>query len=1011
MTDRLSLDIPHNSTSSHVRTRSIPFVLCLVFLLVSGRCAMAATSTPSFSTGTGTYHASPTQTISEATSGAVVHYTTNGTTPTASSAVYTAPITITVTETIQAIAVSSGGVASGINSATFTVVPALTPSFSTGTGTYHAPPAVKISDGTSCAAIYYTSNGSTPSTASTLYTGPITVGSTATLQAIAVCPGGSSSTVVSATYTIAPALTPSFSTGTGSYRVPPTVAISDGTSGAVIYYTTNGTAPTSASSIYSSPITVSSTTTLKAIAVYPGGPASAIDSATYTITPALTPYFNTGTGTYHAPPTVTISDSTSGAVIYYTTSGSTPTTASSVYSGPITIGSTTTLEAIAVYPGGPASAVDSATYTIASSLTPSFSTGTGTYHAPPTVTISDSTAGAVIYYTTNGSTPTTASSVYSGPITIGSTATLEAIAVCPGGVASAVDSATYTIAPALTPSFSTGTGTYYAPPTVKISDGTSGAVIYYTTNGSTPTASSSVYAGPIFIGSTTMLEAVAIYPGGSASAPASATYTVASALTPSFSTGTGTYYAPPTVKISDGTSGAVIYYTANGTTPTTSSSVYTEPIAVAGTTILEAIAVYPGGSASAPVFATYTVVPAAAPVLSLASGTYEKSVSVSIADATAGAQIYYTTNGATPTVTSAVYSGLITLSNSTTFSSATTLEAVAIYPGGTASSVTVATYNILSGSTPIKGANSTASFLGMNACGLLGDTPWPQVPVGTLRLIGLETNWSTLNPAADTYQFSTLDQEVSLAQANGAQLLYTFVSTPPWAIPTNVPVAAISRLGGVVTVITATPHGMYYNPTYQAADQSSITLAGVADSSFNGTFVLTGTPTADMITFSQAGPDSISTLGSMSAVCGGSWAPNGCAEAPASLESWDQYVTAMVNHVGPGVIHYWELWNEANIAETWRGDPKMLVAMAADAKAIIKSVDPNAMILSPSTTINFETPLECATADPRCGSAWLNNWLAAGGSSSIDAVAFHGYPWWEKRRNRFRAQYLCCNWR
>ena len=263
----------------------------------------------------------------------------------------------------------------------------------------------------------------------------------------------------------------------------------------------------------------------------------------------------------------------------------------------------------------------------------------------------------------------------------------------------------------------------------------------------------------------------------------------------------------------------------------------------------------------------------------------------------------------------------------------------------------------------------------------------------------LETNWSTLNPAVDTYQWSTLDGEVRLAQANAAQLLYTFVSTPPWAIPTNVPVAAISRLGGVVTVITATPHGMYYNPTYQAADQSSITLAGVADSSFNGTFVLTGTPTADTITFSyQAGPDSVSTLGSLSAVCGGSWAPNGCAEAPASLESWDQYVTAMVNHVGPGVIHYWELWNEANIAETWRGDPKMLVAMAADAKAIIKSVDPNAMILSPSTTINFETPYWSAQRLNllRCRKRMAEQ-LACGKphakrSSSIDGVAFHGYP-------------------
>jgi hypothetical protein len=110
------------------------------------------------------------------------------------------------------------------------------------------------------------------------------------------------------------------------------------------------------------------------------------------------------------------------------------------------------------------------------------------------------------------------------------------------------------------------------------------------------------------------------------------------------------------------------------------------------------------------------------------------------------------------------------------------------------------------------------------------------------------------------------------------------------------------------------------------------------------------------------------------------------------MSSWDQYVTELVNHVGPGVIRYWELWNEANISLGWRGDPSTLVTMAADAKAIIKNVDPNAIILSPSTTINFETPTECATADPRCGSNWMNNWLAAGGSKSIDGIAFHGYP-------------------
>jgi hypothetical protein len=704
-----------------------------------------------------------------------------------------------------------------------------------------------------------------------------------------------------------------------------------------------------------------------------------------------TPSFSTGTGTYHAPPTVTIVDGTSGAAIYYTTNGSTPTTASTLYTAPISIGSTTTLEAIAVS-AGVTSPVASATYTVSPAMTPSFSTGTGTYHAPPTVTIVDGTSGSAIYYTTNGSTPTTASTVYTAPITIASTTTLEAIAVYPGGSPSAVASATFTVVPALTPSFSTGTGTYHAPPTVSIVDGTSGSAIYYTTNGSTPTAASTVYKAPITISSTTTLEAIAVYPGGSPSAVASATFTVVPALAPSFSTGTGTYHAPPTVTIVDGTSGSAIYYTTNGTTPTAGSTVYTAPITIGSTTTLEAIAVYPGGSPSAVSSATFTVVPAAVPVLSLASGTYEKSVSVTISDGTPGAVIHYTTNGVTPTSASATYSGAIPFSNSTTFSTTQTLEAVAIYPGGSASAAASATYTVLSASTPIHGANSGSSFLGMNVIGLLDGTPWPLVPVGTVRLMGLETGWGTLNPASGSYNWSSLDAMISLAQANNAKVLYTFLGTPAWAIPTGVQISSVSRSADVVTVTTAQPHALYYNPTYSATGQSSITVSGVTDTSFDGTFALTGTPTPTSLTFAQTGPNGASASGSLSAVCDGVDAPTLCAEGPANLSGWDQYVTELVNHVGPGTIQYWELWNEANTSASWQGDPKTLVAMAADAKAIIKAVDPNAIILSPSTTINFETPQECATKDPRCGSTWMNNWLAAGGKNSIDGVAFHGYP-------------------
>lgn len=77
--------------------------------------------------------------------------------------------------------------------------------------------------------------------------------------------------------------------------------------------------------------------------------------------------------------------------------------------------------------------------------TPIFSPGSGTYPSAE-VTISDSTPDVTIYYTTDLTTPTSASSSYSGPVKVSvSGTTIKAIAVAAGGSSSAVGSATYTI--------------------------------------------------------------------------------------------------------------------------------------------------------------------------------------------------------------------------------------------------------------------------------------------------------------------------------------------------------------------------------------------------------------------------------------------------------------------------------------------------------------------------------------------------------------------------------------
>lgn len=76
---------------------------------------------------------------------------------------------------------------------------------------------------------------------------------------------------------------------------------------------------------------------------------------------------------------------------------------------------------------------------------PKFSVKPGAYSAPVTLKMKDSTRGAVIYYTTDGWTPTAASTRYLGPVTIDATTTLQAVAISPYGGRSRVVTAVYTL--------------------------------------------------------------------------------------------------------------------------------------------------------------------------------------------------------------------------------------------------------------------------------------------------------------------------------------------------------------------------------------------------------------------------------------------------------------------------------------------------------------------------------------------------------------------------------------
>lgn len=142
------------------------------------------------------------------------------------------------------------------------------------------------------------------------------------------------------------------------------------------------------------------------------------------------------------------------ATIYYTTNGTTPTTASPNASGSLTLNitSTTTVMAFARSAQGQNSAVQTFVYTVnatcpAATVTPS-PAAPYTSAAAFNVTLSTTTCNgalATLYYTTNGTTPTTSSPVYTSPILISQTTTLKVLAKNSQGLLSPVQTYVYTI--------------------------------------------------------------------------------------------------------------------------------------------------------------------------------------------------------------------------------------------------------------------------------------------------------------------------------------------------------------------------------------------------------------------------------------------------------------------------------------------------------------------------------------------------------------------------------------
>jgi hypothetical protein len=200
--------------------------------------------------------------------------------------------------------------------------------------------------------------------------------------------------------------TPYFSVASGTYTTTKSVTIQSATAGTTIRYTTDGSLPTSSSTQYTSAVSVLVSTTLKARAFFTGKPDSNVGTAVYELKVAPVSVTPT-TGTYATPQAPTLSTTTSGATIHYTTDGSEPAEASAVYPPSPNVDATLTLKAKAFKEGWTPSDTSARTYTMKVG-TPSFSPGGGSYSGVQQVTVSTVTPGATLHYSTDGLEPTEA---------------------------------------------------------------------------------------------------------------------------------------------------------------------------------------------------------------------------------------------------------------------------------------------------------------------------------------------------------------------------------------------------------------------------------------------------------------------------------------------------------------------------------------------------------------------------------------------------------------------------
>ena len=561
-----------------------------------------------------------------------IYYTTNGTVPTTLSTKYTTPLALSTSTTINFIAIDANGSASVVNTATYIInVPDLVANMTinggvVSTNTTTVTLQIYAIDPAGVKSVMMSNDGVTYSAEVNYDTYPLSV-----IWNLAAGPDGPRTVYVKVRDNAAPTGTvysPISATITldtmppvmnalplpGTYAAgasPLSVTLTSNEPSTTIYYTTNGSTPTTGSTVYIAPILVGVDTTINYFGVDLAGNPSLVSSGSWT--------FDNGTDITGSVSINNGAPTTNNVNVTLSLLASDPThsiTAMSI-SNDGSLWSTMTYSTGSpwILTGGDgvknvyvkftdAVGTQSGAFTASTVLVTGAPHTTalpvpGIYNsAPVVVTLTPSNPLSTIYYTTDLSVPTTGSTVYTGPLSLNATTTINYFAVDIANNAELYSSGTWTISPSdLVASVSINNGAAVTSSTtvnlqLSAVDPAGVSTMQFSNDGTTWSSEEAYAATKSWIMNPGDGVKTVYVQFRDASLPAPGfqyppvTANIKLDTTPPFTTASpvaGFYSYAPAVTLTANEQ-ATIYYTTDGTTPTTFSPVYTTPILVTAAT-------------------------------------------------------------------------------------------------------------------------------------------------------------------------------------------------------------------------------------------------------------------------------------------------------------------------------------------------------------------------------------------------------------------------------------------